>query len=82
MIYAVIDLTRFTDLPVSKYCCMVFRGEFYKKIHLLDWTVLLMLGIQRNFLLKYIAGNSGQKLNVRFSEGPVVGSSTVINNVS
>jgi hypothetical protein len=34
---------------------VVFRGEFYKKIYFLDWTVPLMFGIQRSWFLAHLA---------------------------
>jgi hypothetical protein len=61
-------LTRFTDLPVSKFCFVVFTGEFYKKIHFLDRTGPPMFRIERSILLRYIGENSRPKLNVQFWE--------------
>ena len=48
-------------LTCQQICCVVFRGEFYKKIYFLDWTVPLMFGIQRSWFLAHLA-----KGNVNF----------------
>jgi len=54
---------------------MVFRGEFYKKIYFLD---RIDGPVNReNVYLNIIGIHSGPILNVRFSEGPVVGGSIV-----